>query len=318
MSVAAKPPRFDEAAFSSATVGAKPSALAKRSRYVCLECRTALGEDAVCDGGKSHRVVAADTPTGREALFDEVWGPSSLRRRARELAKAGGTGAAADSCGDLGGCDCGGGASDLGEAGAIILGLILAFIVAVAIWWLVTKAIEYYRRKKAQLKPKGALLGPPRQPGAARFGVVRAARSSPLAARSIELVQSKFGSNAVMLRYAQTDGLEIALDDGTVVLVPAGRIRLEGTRSTIDDPSFGVSLVSAVVGPPLTDSHGYEVIPFDVAQAVDLVVGDRVAVYGPLELSVGNESQLGAGSAFRAMSRVMVPVGTPSLAKVER
>lgn len=317
MSVATKQPRFDAASFESATFGAKPNALAKRSRYVCLECRTALGDEAVCDGGKSHRVVAADSPAGREALFDEVWGPSSLRRRARELAKAGGTGAAVDSCGDLSGCDCSG-IGEVGEAGAVILGLIIAFFVAVLIWWLVTKGIEYYRRRKAQLKPKGALLGPPRQGGAARFGVLKAARASPIAARAIELVQSKVGSNAVMLRYAYTQGLEIAMDDGSVVVVPEGRIRLEGTRSTIDDPSVARSLVDSLVGPPLTDPDGYEVIPYDVAQSVELAVGDRVAVYGPLELSASGDANLAIGGAFRAISRVMVPVGTPSLAKVER
>ncbi len=303
-------------AFAASESGS--AALDTVAKHYCLECRTALGAETVCDGGKSHRVVPIHTAPGRSALFDEVWGPSSLRRKARAAAKAGGAGAVADGCGDLAGCDGCSGIGDAGEIGAVIVTLLAAVIVAVLIWWIAVKIIEYVRKRRAQLKPKGALIGAPRPSGAARFGtVVSTLGRDGIAAASLELVQTRLASNAVMLRYASTAGLEIALDDGTTVRVPAGRLRLEGTRSSVEDPAIAQAVIDELVGPPLTDDDGFALVPFDVAQRVTLVVGDRVALYGPIEYAMdagGSSSQ----PAFRGASRVLVPVGTPSLARVER
>ncbi|MFO0560494.1 MAG: hypothetical protein U0269_20940 [Polyangiales bacterium] len=307
-----KQPTFSAMAAGSSAIVAAP-------KHYCLECRTALGAESQCDGGRTHRVVRIDEVPGRAALFDEVWGPSSLRRQARAAAKAGGAGVAADSCADLGGCDGCSGISDAGELGAIILGILAAALIAILLWWIVTKIIEYVRARRAQLKPKGALLVAPRPTGAARFGTVRAAAATlGPAAQSIELIQTRLAANAVMLRHASTEGLEIALDDGSIVRVPAGRIRLEGTRTVIEDPSVAKGVLDELVGPPLTDDDGYALVPFDVAQRVTLSVGDRVAVYGPIEFSMDVGSTPSDQYAFRAPSRVLIPVGTPSLARVER
>ena len=159
----------------------------------------------------------------------------------------------------------------------------------------------------------------PRQAGTAKFGVVRAATAtSGVAAQSVELLQTRLAANAVMLRHASTDGFEIALDDGAIVRVPAGRIRLEGTRSVVEDPGVAKALIDRLIGPPLTDDDGYALVPFDVAQQVTLAVGDRVAVYGPVEFSMDAGAAPSDQYAFRGTSRVLVPVGVPSLARVER
>jgi hypothetical protein len=276
-----------------------------------------LGHETRCDGGKGHRVVHLETPEGREALFEEVWGPASLRRRARDLAKAGSGGAMLDGCGSLSSCDCAG-ADPSGEAAVIFLGLMLAFFVAVALYWLISKLIEYVRRRRARLKPKGALLAPTTDRGVARFGVVRESKAADsVAARAIELVQSRVGTNAVMLRFAHSQGFDVQLDDGSIVVIPPGRVRLEGTRSTIDDPSVARVVIDTTIGPPLEDPDGYSLIPFDVAQGVTLRVGDRVAIYGPLEHTAHPSIYAPQHGAFRSTSSVLAPVGTPSLARVD-
>lgn len=299
-------------------MGAHPSSIVTAPKHYCLECRTALGTDAQCDGGRTHRVVRIDEAAGREALFNEVWGPPSLRRQARAAATAGGAGAAVDSCVELASCDGCSGVSDPGEFVAVLLGILAVALIAILLWWIVSKIIAYIRARRAQLKPKGALLAAPRPKGAARFGTVRsAANHFGLAAQSIELLQTRLAANAVMLRHASTEGFEIELDEGLLVRVPPGRIRLEGMRTVIDDQTVARRVLDELVGPPFIDEHGYELIPFDAVQCVTLSVGDRVAVYGPLEFSMDVGTPLGP-YAFRGTPRVLIPVGTPSLARISR
>lgn len=302
-------------AFSAMNTGS--TQLAPIAKRFCLDCRTPLGGDAHCDGGKAHRVVDIAAVDGRVGLFNEVWGPASLRRSAREAAKAGGAGAAIDSCANASACDGCSGVGDVGELGAVIAGILIAAFVAVIVWWIVSKIIEYVRMKRAQLKPKGALVGAPRPIVGAKYGTVRSARSERgIAATALQLLQSRLGANAVMLRYASTPGMEIVLDDGAIVRVPAGRVRLEGTFEAVDDPTAARDLIDATVGEPLKDDEGYELIPFNVTQRVTLMVGDRVALFGPLQFSTEQDASL--QSAFRSAPGVLVPVGVAALAKVER
>lgn len=313
------PPRHDaklHPVFSAMNVGS--SELAPAARRFCLDCRTPLATRAQCDGGKAHRVVDLATVEGRVGFFNEVWGPASLRRSARQAAKAGGAGAAVDSCANASACDGCSGIGDAGELGAVIAGILIAAVVAVAIWWVVSKIIEYVRMKRAQLKPKGALIGAPRGGGAAVYGTVRSAKSADgVAAVALQLLQSRLGANAVMLRYASTDGMEIALDDGSTVRIDPGRVRLDGTFEAVDDPIVAHDLIDATVGEPLKDDEGYELIPFNVCQRVTLKVGDRVALFGPLTVAM-DRSDPRMLSAFRDISRVLVPADLASLAKVER
>lgn len=312
------PPRVDaklHPVFSAMNVGS--SALAPAAKRFCLDCRTPIASDSECDGGKAHRVVDLATVDGRVRFFNEVWGPASLRRSARQAAKAGGAGAAVDSCANASACDGCSGIGDAGELGAVIVGILIAAFVAVILWWLISKLIEYIRMKRAQLKPKGALVGAPRAGGAAVYGTVRSARSEDgVAAVGLQLVQSRLGANAVMLRYASTQGMELTLDDGSTVRIDPGRVRLDGTFEAVDDPTVAHALIDATVGEPLEDDEGYALIPFNVTQRVTLKVGDRVALFGRVQLAWSDERSM--QSAFRGASQQLVPVGVPSLAKVER
>jgi len=94
---------------------------------ICIECRTALGPGERCDGGPRHHTTPLDTPDGREVLLREVWGPPGLRRQARQMAVAGGGGAATGTVleGSCGALECVGSVGDLGPV-IVILGLAAA------------------------------------------------------------------------------------------------------------------------------------------------------------------------------------------------
>jgi hypothetical protein len=303
------------------TVGASPGGLTLSTRNFCIDCRTALAQHASCDGGRSHRVVNLDAEPGRAALRAEVWGPPDLRRRARQMAKAGGAGAAVDSCANLGGCDgCVdlGGGGGLGELAAVLLGILLVALVFIALWFILAKIIEAVKRYRAQLEPKGALLAAPRPHGGMRTGVVRSdaggfASDGHPVARALELHKSRLGANAVMLREARTDGMIIALGDGTTVKVPAGRLRLAGSWHIHDDPLVGVDALARATGPVFEDEDGYALVPYDVTMCLELRVGDRVAVHGPVEL----DAPTGAPGGYRGASTALVCVGIPSLSRID-
>jgi hypothetical protein len=303
-----------------ASLGAAPSDLSRPARNFCIDCRTALGQQDRCDGGRAHRVVDLNADAGRAALLAEVWGPPDLRRRARQVAKAGGAGAAVDSCANLGGCD---GCVDLGSGGlgdlaALLLGLLLAALVFIALWFVISKIIEAVRRYRAKLVPKGALSPAPRPHGGMRTGVVRSdangvTADGHLVARAIELHKARLSANDVMLREAMTDGMIVALGDGATVKVPAGRLRLAGSWHVHDDPLVGVDALSRATGPVSEDEDGYALVPYDVTMCLELRVGDRVAIHGPLEL----DAPRGASGGYRGASTALVCVGTPSLSRID-
>src|SRR5438067_1790531 len=90
---------------SSATTAITATAEAPRRTHVCLDCRSLLLPGEACDLGRgsrqAHRVVPLALAEGRELLVREVWGPPSLRRQAKAIARAGAGGAGA---GWLGNC----------------------------------------------------------------------------------------------------------------------------------------------------------------------------------------------------------------------
>jgi hypothetical protein len=304
----------------SATVGAPEASLARAPKHFCIDCRTALGEHSACDGGRAHRVVNLEADEGRAALLSEVWGPPDLRRRARELAKAGGAGAALDSCANIGGCDgcvdLGGGG--VGEIAGLLLGLLLAAVVLIALWWIVSKIVEAVRRHRAKLVAKGALVPAPRPPRGMLMGVVRAhangsTRVGTPVATAVELQQARLGTNAVMLRAGRTAGMLIALDDGATLKIPPGRVRLEGSWHVHDDPFLALDVLDRSVGQVTEDEHGFALAPYDVTMRLDLHVGDRVAVHGPVALDAPTE----APGGYRGASRSLMAVGIPSLSRVD-
>ncbi len=297
-------------------------------KYFCLECRTLLYSNTVCDGGPKHRVVSVNQPEGAEQLRNEVWGPPSLRRRAREIMKAGGTGLAADSC--LQGADCAGceGIGDMGEAGAIIIGLIIAFFAAILIWWIVTKIIAAVRKHRARLKPKGALFAPPRPKGSPKIGVIRSAKGiatpssgKSVAAYAIQYVASRFAGNAIMMREALTNGFEVLLDSGQLLRVAAGPVRIEDEMEAVENASYAEGHLAQAIEHAVRAPEGdqeFPLVPFEVAQTAAVHVGDRVAIFGTVEFIPDDRQANYDGGAFRTATAIMVTTGIPIIAPADR
>ena len=296
-------------------------------KYFCLECRTLLYSTSACDGGPRHRVVAVNQPEGAEQLRNEVWGPPSLRRRARELAKAGGTGLAADSC--LQGADCAGceGIGDLGEAGAIIIGLIIAFFAAILIWWIVTKIIAAVRKHRARLKPKGALFSPPRPKGSPKIGIIQSAKGiatpssgKSVAAYAIQYVASRFAGNAIMLREALTNGFEVLLDSGQLLRVAAGPVRIEDEMEAVENASYAEGHLAQAIAHSVRaeGDEEFSLVPFEVAQTAALHVGDRVSIFGTVEFIPDDRQANYDAGAFRTSTAIMLTTGIPIIVPADR
>ncbi|MDP3275785.1 MAG: hypothetical protein Q8Q09_11355 [Deltaproteobacteria bacterium] len=298
--------------------GNSPLAVSDGAHF-CLECRTLLRARRVCDGGKRHRVVNLDDPSGRAALYDEVWGPMSARRRAKEMAKAGGTGVALDSCaGGLGDCgDCGL-SGDMGEFAVVVLGLIAVFIVFVALYWIGSKLLEWHRKRSARLKARGALVAAPRGVGATRNGMIVSGPSLGIAddgraivGLSAEFAEARWSANAITLRYAETGGFLVRLDSGELLMIPEGALRLHGGhREAMTTEQARERLNQWLPCNQQADEFDFALIPWNTATLSSLRVGDRVAVAGHVVISQAAPSVV-IESGFRVSSGALTTEDVP-------
>jgi len=302
--------------------GAKiaPRAAFPRVR-VCIDCRTLLGPKEACDGGPRHRVTSLDTPEGRNALRTEVWGPPSVRRRAKQLAKAGGTSLGAGSIFE--GCGgCGDAAIDV-EGLAIVAVLALIVAAGVGIYWLIAKAYEAIRAYQNRPRPNGGITRPPsigRRPGPSgvvtgQTGIFAPATGTACVAWALDLRNKRFLGTDLMLHDAETAGFEVKLDDGTTLRVPGGRIRLEGPKERVDrgDAPPVDGFVATISREDDPEDAGLDPFPYDTVDEVVVRPGDRVRVFGELE----REVDAAAPGGYRASNVVLVPKGVPAL-RVER
>jgi len=288
---------------------------------VCLQCRTAYGEDETCPA-KRHETISIKEDPGRKKLDDEVWGPDSRARALRRMAKAGAGGGAAGGIlkGGCGGCDVGGlegcsSVGELGEAALVILAIVAVGLVAIVLTRLIWKLIVYIRMRRDQPKPHGALLRPPKIARKVHaVGTVKTGQPSKTPwkagsclAYAMELHKKNLLGGGAMRRDAATAGIEIALDDGRVMRVPAGRIRLLGRLAKQDVDKHRL-LDSVDLAGHLT-RDGREFFPYDHTLGLTLKSGDRVEVLGQIELA----ADPGAAGGYRASAGVVVPVGVPVL-----
>lgn len=288
---------------------------------VCIDCRTLLGPKEACDGGRKHRVAALDDRAGRLTLLNEVWGAPSARRRAKQLAKAGGGGLGIGSlfegCG--GGCDgCGSAAID-GEFLAVIGVILIVAVAAVALVWLVMKIIEKVRAYQNRPKPNGGVVRPAslgRNAGPYGTVVGRAAMLGPATnnacvAWALDLRSKRFLGTDLMLRDAETSGFEVKLDDGTTARIPAGRIRIEGphTRIARDDATNLELFVQTLAPNDDPEDEGLDPFPYDVVEEVLVKPGDRVRLFGDFS----READPKAAAGYRQASVILVPHDVPAL-----
>ncbi len=288
---------------------------------VCIDCRTLLGPNEACDGGRKHRVTALGNRTGRLTLLNEVWGAPSVRRRAKQLAKAGGGGLGLGSlfegCG--GGCDgCGSAAID-GEIIAVIGVILIVAVAVVALVWLVMKIIEKVRAYQNRPKPNGgvvrpASLGRNAGPYGAVVGtsaMLAPASNTACVAWALDLRSKRFLGTDLMLRDAETSGFDVKLDDGTTARIPAGRIRVEGPHKRVDrDDATNLNLFVQTLAPnDDPEDEGLDPFPYDVVEEVIVKPGDRVRLFGDFF----READPNVAGAYRQASVILVPKDVPAI-----
>jgi hypothetical protein len=263
---------------------------------LCLQCRTALAVGEPCDVSSNHRVVSLAEPSERARALDAVWGPPHLR--AGKAAAVSGSGGAAGglfegcgACGDLGG----GG----GEIGGIIVMILIVAIAAIAIWWITTRIVHAVRNHRARVRPQGAIALPvPRQ---RVEGKVTAGE-----AWGIELTHGDALGSKVTLRDGGTPGFQLTLDDGKVIHVPAGRVRLDGEGAKVDGQA-----AARRADPEYREHDDHAVIPWERAEEVRVAVGDRVELLGPLDQRPDPDAL--AGGYRDAAPSILVPAGIARL-----
>jgi hypothetical protein len=300
-----------------------------RRTRICLDCRSALCDGEECDGaavdhGKRHRAVTLDA-AGRAALVTEVWGPPSIRRQAKAIARAGTGGATAGgigSCFDPGcaGCD----APADGEGLVIVLAIVAAALVAILLYWAIRALVRYARVRMNTLEPHPPLRPTPdlrRAQG--RAGTIVAApdrgRSplelAPCVGFGVELVRKWTLRSAPMLIDGATVGFDVKLDSGETVRVPAGRLRVDGPRRTLArDEASQVEEYVRTVDPGHGTTDEWPPIPFDEAQEIVVGIGDRVEIIGELAPTADPS----AAGSYRESAWVLAPAGVPMVRVVER
>jgi hypothetical protein len=291
---------------------------------VCIDCRTLLGPREACDGGPKHRIAELGNREGREKLLQEVWGPPSTRRRAKQLAKAGGGGAGLgalfEGCG-AGGEACSGceGASGGGEVLAVIGVILIAAVVVVALVWLGMKIVEWIRAYQNRPKPNGGMVRPAslgRRPGP--YGTVigtpsmeAPGTSTACVAWALDLRSKRFLGTDLMLRDAETAGFEVQLDDGTIARIPQGRIRIEGAyRRMSRGDNTNLDLFVRTLAPnDDPEDEGLDPFPYDVVEETVLKPGDRVRLFG----EYSREADPKASAGYREAKVIVVPKDVPAL-----
>lgn len=288
---------------------------------VCIDCRTLLGPRESCEGGPRHRVVSLGNKQGRLALLHEVWGAPSVRRRAKQLAKAGGGGLGLGSlfegCG--GGCDGCGSAAMEGEVIAAIAVILLVAVAVVALVWLIMKIVEWVRAYQNRPKPSGGILRPAslgRRPGP--YGTVTGnpvmvspASATACLAWALDLRSKRFLGTDLMLRDAETRGFEIKLDDGSTARIPEGRIRIEGPHHRIDrDEATNLEEFVKTLAPiDDPEDEGLDPFPYDVADEVVVKPGDRVRLFGEFQ----READPTMSGGYREAKVFLIPKDVPAL-----
>ena len=289
---------------------------------ICLDCRAALPAGATCDGGLGHRVVDLRNGHGREQLLTEVWGPPDMRRRLKQMAAAGGAGAAGSSL-IVPGCELGCEAlvfdAGIGLAVMAIVGLFMLLYVATV------KTIHAVERRRNRPVPNGARILPRLVRGHPNRGKIKrvdqevqAASGRRAAAFGFRLLRKKSHQSELMLTDGEGGGMTLETDAGEALYIPPGRLRLEAPEARYKEvPTEGVKrYLDALDGDYLADPDELALIPHDRALEATLRVGDQVEVRGRLERRA-DPSREAAGYRDGAAG-ILVPVGVPRIKLLER
>lgn len=244
-------------------------------------------------------------------------GPDSRARALRKAAKAGVGGGAAgglaqgcSGCGDLG---AGG-----GEAFVFMLVFLVVIAVAAIIGVIVWQIVKWIReRRENRPKPQGALYKAPRP----RLSGVRArgrvVAGNPIAMPwtnavalgwAFELFEKRVFGGGAMLRAAYTGGFDVALDDGRLLRIPPGRLRVASrlAETGVDAEVFDAYLADA---DPLREEEQPSLFPYDSIRAAAIRSEARVEIVSDIEPKPDET----AGHTYRAGGGVFGPKAVPVL-----
>jgi hypothetical protein len=273
-------------------------------RWICARCRLLLEERERCDNDPRHPTLALDDPKAREELQDQVW-VSTIERDVP-------TKNAIDRLGAWGvmGSMIGGFAMALvliahfADSPALLSRLdgwpIQLVVWTTAAFFAVAGSLTARRftpkRKVEQMLPAPAIVGAPLVSAAPPLGLpgrieharpIQAPWGQSVAGFGIALIHSRALGGPVTLRDAACGELRVRLDDGRLVRVPPGRVRLEPSQPLEGHPERDQAL-RIYVATLVTEAP--RCFPHDQVLAIALTEGDRVRVGCPLLPSVESDA----------------------------
>jgi hypothetical protein len=276
---------------------------------VCVTCRAVVPDGVACHG----TVVALDGPA-RAVLVDAIWGPESERAafaRRAHVAKL------------RNAVWMGGGAT----AGIMVtLAIAPVALITASFAALVgslagsTAGRLFGRTSHASGYPAGAAPAtvPPRF-AAGRIGrslgLVAPAGGAECAGWAIELRYVGGWGNHVMLRIGATAGMDLVVDGGATLRVPAGPLRLVHPLRQLDDlEAAELELMLRMIDPQRGATHEpFSPLPYNVVTEDTLHVGDRVEIYGVVEPEV---VETGDRLYRDAPATILVPRGVIALRRL--
>jgi hypothetical protein len=288
------------------------SALARRTA-VCLDCRTALFQEEVCDLCRGQRIASLADAVGRERLVEAAWGSPEVR--ALELRRS----AQAEQS-----------VTVVGMAGffagfLILLGLIptvepvhiLGSAAAMALFW---AAGHYALARRGHVFPVGAdrQLPPRRGAMGPRGNAIGEPRLSGPATRhpcvgyAIELHMVGNWGERVMYRDAVSSGFDVYLDNGRIARIPPGRIRIVGRlRQVVDFDNLDLEEYLRQVDAEHTPNGAFDPLQYNVVYEACVTSGARVELLSSFEPAVNPRGRL--LNYREAAPSVMLPQGIPVL-----
>lgn len=290
-----------------------PRRPAARTR-ICLACRSVFDETGSCPGHGPHRTVSLREESGRRALGDEIWGPDSRARKARQAARAGASGAGIGFLEGCSGCDAGFGGDLFSEILLVVAVIAIAAGLAVVLYRAIRALSFWIREKLHRPKPHGALSKAPRPASQVLAGRGTVRSGTPIAlpwsagsafAYAMELYDARPFGGGAMLREAVCADLEVQLDDGRTLRLPAGVMRVLGRLPRVEGDR---TRLEGHLGGLVPGEESDHLFPFDYARALTLGPGDRVEVFGEL-----THDREGVAGGYRAGASTLIPVGVPVL-----
>ncbi|MEM9489541.1 MAG: hypothetical protein AAGC55_10380 [Myxococcota bacterium] len=262
---------------------------------ICTECRVLLRAGEMCDGGARHRVVALDSEDGRAALAEEVWKTPRLHRVVTPEARLVASGLLVTAV----------------FAPAMAVSPVIGVLVGASAVHFSKRLMSARRGKQLPYGTPASVLLPESQLRRPLHGRIAATASvrAPLSGRlcvgyAVIMRSDEFLGGDVMLADSAIAECEVALDDGRMLSVPAGRIRLEVADLDRIGDLDRIHDFLAAIDPALPTAQ--LCVPFDHVWEGVLEAGDQVAITGETTDLPLSYRESGSKLLLRTVPRIRV------------